>query len=130
VPTPLRLLLHALAVVLGIAVGVLGSFVHAGRLAGLPVGLVCGLALTATAFAAAGQATGSRSGAAAAAAGWFVPVLLLSAPRPEGDLVVSGDALGYLWLVGGTVVAGVAIAWPYRRATPSGPSSAAPGDGR
>jgi hypothetical protein len=129
VPTPLRLTLHGLAVVLGIAAGVLGSFVHALRLAGLPVGLLCGLALTATVLVAAGLATGSRSGAVAAAAGWFLPVLLLSAPRPEGDLVVSGSALGYLWLVGGTIVAGVAVAWPYGRARRPEPSSAA-SDGR
>lgn len=124
------MLLHGLAVVVGVAAGVLGSFVHALLVGGLPLGLLCALALSATVFAAAGLATGSRSGAAAAAAGWFVPLLLLSAPRPEGDLVVSGSALGYLWLVGGTVVAGVAVAWPYGRARRQDPSTAVPGGGR
>jgi hypothetical protein len=130
VATPLRLLLLAVAAALGAAAGVLGSFVHALRVAGLPIGLLCGLALTATVLVAAGLATGSRAGAGAAALGWFVPVLLLSAPRPEGDLVVSGSALGYLWLVGGTVVAGAALAWPYGRARRSAAPSAPPGPRR
>jgi N-acetyl-1-D-myo-inositol-2-amino-2-deoxy-alpha-D-glucopyranoside deacetylase len=124
VPTAVRVLLHALAVAAGVAAGVLGSFVHALTVGGFPVGLVCGLALSAAVFVAAGLAAGSRSGAAAAAGGWFLPLLALSAPRPEGDLVVAGDAVGYLWLVGGTVVAGAAVAWPYGRsrgaAAPSG----------
>jgi hypothetical protein len=63
-------------------------------------------------------------------------VLLFSMPRPEGDLVVPGDALGYAWLLGGVVVAGLAIAWPYAPYPPySSPdvrpaSSAQAGDGR
>jgi hypothetical protein len=127
VPTPLRLLVHGLAVVLGALAGLLGSFVHPVVVAGLPLGLVCALVLSGSAFVAAGVAAGSRSGAAAAAVGWLVPVLLLSAPRPEGDLVVPGTGLGYAWLVGGMVVAGLAIAWPYAA---GGPPSATHGGGR
>ena len=112
-PTTLRLVLHGLAVVAGVLAGVLGSFVHPFLVAGAPVGLLCALALSAAVYAAAGLVVQARSGAAAAAAGWLLPVLLFSSPRPEGDLVVSGDALGYAWLLGGTVVAGLTIAWPY-----------------
>lgn len=112
-PSAGRLLLHAAAVAVGAVAGLLGSFVHPLRLLGLPTGLLCGLALTAVAVAASGLLAGERSGALAAAIGWVAPVLLLSAPRPEGDLVVPGTALGFAWLVGGTVVAGVAVSWPY-----------------
>lgn len=125
-PTTPRLLRHGLALVLGAVAGILGSFVHAQRVAGLPGGLLAALALSAAVFVAAGLLVAARSGAAAAAAGWFLVVLLLSAPRPEGDLVVAGNALGYGWLLGGTVVAGLAVARPY----PGVPSSARGHDDR
>ena len=108
-----RVLLHAMAPVVGAVVGLLGSFAHAVVLARLPVGLVCALLLSGATFVAAGLAVRSRTGAAAAVLGWLLPVLLLSAPRPEGDLVVAGNASGYAWLLGGTVVAGLCVAWPY-----------------
>jgi hypothetical protein len=124
VPTALRLLLHAPVAAMGVVAGGLGSFVHPLRLAGLPLGLACALALSAAAFVTGGMAVGRRSGAAAAAVGWLVPVLVLSAPRPEGDLVVTGSALGYTWMVGGMLAAGLAIAWPYGPGPPGAPSSA------
>ena len=114
-PTASRFLLHALALGAGALAGVLGSFVHALRTAGLPGGLLCALALSVAVFATARLAVGGRSGAAAAAAGWLLPVLLLSAPRPEGDLVVAGSGPGYGWLLGGTVLAGLAIGLPSGR---------------
>ena len=116
-----RLLLHAVLVALGVLVGALGSFVHAQVVAGVPVGLLCAYALTAAALATAGLASGSRSGPAATAAGWLLALLLLSAPRPEGDLVVPGDLLGYAWSLGGLVLAavGVAAPWPLLTTAPA-----------
>lgn len=111
--SPLRALLYAAALLVGATAGLLGSFLHPQRLAGLPVGLLCGLVLTAAAVVTGGMLTGARAGAAVTAVGWVAPVLTLSAPRPEGDLVVPGTTLGYLWLLGGTAVAGAAVAWPF-----------------
>lgn len=108
-----RLLLHAVLLALGVLVGALGSFVHAQVVAGVPVGLLCAYALTAAALATAGLATRSRSGPAAISAGWLLALLLLSAPRPEGDLVVAGDLAGYAWSLGGLVLAAVAVAVPW-----------------
>ncbi|MCY7372437.1 MAG: DUF6113 family protein [Spirochaetaceae bacterium] len=110
-----RLLLHGLAAGAGALAGVLGSFVHALPTAGLPGGLLCALVLSVAVFATARLVAASRSGAAAAAAGWLLPVLLLSAPRAEGDLVVAGSGVGYTWLLGGTLLAGLAIGWPSAR---------------
>ena len=89
-----------------VALGVAGRCARLVRprrrsVAGLPVGLLCAYALTAAALVTAGLASRSRSGPAAAAAGWLLALLLLSAPRPEGDLVVPGDLLGYAWSLGG-----------------------------
>ena len=108
-----RLLLHAVLLALGVLVGALGSFVHAQVVAGVPVGLLCAYALMAAALVTAGLATRSRSGPAATAAGWLVALLLLSAPRPEGDLVVAGDLPGYAWSLGGLVLAAVGVAAPW-----------------
>lgn len=126
-PLTLRVLLHGPALVMGAVAGVLGSFAHPLRVAGLPVGLLCAITLSVAVFVAAGLLLRARSGAATAAAGWLLPVLLLSAPRPEGDLVVAGGVLGYAWLFGGTVVAGLTVAVPYGAGLPS---SAVPGTGR
>ena len=118
-----RLLLHAVLLALGVLVGALGSFVHAQVVAGVPVGLLCAYALMAAALVTAGLATRSRSGPAATAAGWLVALLLLSAPRPEGDLVVAGDLTGYAWSLGGLVLAAVAVAAPWP-VLASGPAAA------
>lgn len=120
---PVRALVLVAALLLGAAAGVLGSFVHPMQVVGVPVGLLCGLALTAAAVATGGLLAGARTGAVAAAVGWVLPVLVLSTRRPEGDLVVPGTAAGYLWLLGGTLVAGATVAWPYttgRRASSAG----------
>lgn len=116
---------HVAAVAAGGAVGVLGSFVHPLTWFGLPYGLLLGLVLTAALVVSAGIAARSRTGALAAFAGWLVAVGLLSVQRSEGDLVVPATALGYCWLLGGTVVAGLALALPYWML--SGASMARPG---
>ena len=124
-----RPLLAVAAVAAGAAAGVLGSFVHPLRLLGVPVGLAVGLALTGAVVAGAGAATAGRGGAAAAGVGWLLPVLALSAPRPEGDLVVAGNPLGYAWLLGGLVVVGGGLALPYAgRTVPEAPTAPPAGD--
>lgn len=110
---PARVLIHVLAVVAGFAAGVLGSFVHAVTWHGLPVGLVIALTLSLSVFVAAATATRSRSGAAAAVGGWLLPVVLLAARRPEGDLIVAGTHAGYAWLVVGVVLAAAVVAYPH-----------------
>jgi hypothetical protein len=112
----------------GAGAGVLGSFVHPLDLAGLPVGLAVAAALSAGVFVTTGLLL-DRPGAAAAALGWLVAVLVLASRRPEGDLVVPGSVAGYVWLLGGTLLAGGCVALPYRRADRR-TSSAAPADGR
>lgn len=110
--TVLAAAVHVALLVLGFAVGVLGSFVHAVSLVWAPVGLLWAYVLTAALLAVGRLVTGARSGAAAVAAGWVAALLLLSAPRPEGDLVVTGSLVGYAWLLGGLVVCAAGIGWP------------------
>jgi hypothetical protein len=110
----LRLVLAGVvAAVGGFGAGLLGSFVHAATSYGVPVGLLAALGLSLAVFATAGLATRSRGPVAGAVVGWATVVLLLTVRRPEGDLVVPGTVLGYAWLLGGTVIAGAAVSWPY-----------------
>ena len=97
----------------GLGAGVLGSFAHAATSYGVPVGLLAGLGLCLAVFVTAGLASRSRGPVACAVAGWGSVVLMFSAPRSEGDLVVAGNLLGYGWLVGGMVVGGAALCWPF-----------------
>ena len=66
-------------------------------------------------FVTAGLLLGRAGAVAAAASAGCVAVLLLASPRPEGDLVVPGSTAGYVWLLGGTLLAGGCMALPYRR---------------
>lgn len=130
-PVAVRALLLVPAALAGAVAGLLGSFVHALEPAGLPLGLLVAWALSAAVFVTAGLALG-RPGAVAAAGGWLLVVLLLSSQRPEGDLVVPGSAEGYLWLLGGMLVAGSCTVPRYRflARRPPGPPSADGTDGR
>jgi hypothetical protein len=108
-----RVLPGAVAALGGLLAGVLGSFVHAVRVAGFPVGLPAALALCLAVFLATGLASRRRGPVALAALTWLAVVVLLSARRPEGDIVVPGTGLGYAWLLGGTVAAALAVSLPY-----------------
>lgn len=108
-----RVLGRVVALVAGVAAGVLGSFTFGYTRAGLPVGLLVALCLSFAVFVTAGLFLRSRGAAATAVAGWFVSVVVLSMPRPEGDLIVPATPLGYSWLLVGVVVAGLSLLVPY-----------------
>ena len=115
-PRLLRAAVAVLALPVGAAVGVAGTLGARRQLAvlgtDLPVGL--GLALVATFLAVAlpGALTRSRLGAGLGAAGWVVAVGVLMTGRPEGDVLVAGDALGLSWLGGGLVAVAVGVLAP------------------
>jgi hypothetical protein len=115
VPAAVRALLLAAAVFAGAGAGLLGSFVHPLSVLGAPVGLLLALGLSAGVFVTGGLLLG-RPTAVAAALGWVAVLLLLSSPRPEGDLVVPASATGYGWLLGGSLLAACCVALPYPRA--------------
>lgn len=78
----------------------------------LPVGLVLALGGTAGVLATGTLLSRTRWGSAAVAAAWLVTVVMLSLPRPEGDVVIAQDAVGLTFLVAGVVLAGVAVGLP------------------
>jgi hypothetical protein len=132
VSRPLRLLVAALALPVGLAVGVVGTVGsrQAVRVLGtdLPVGLPLALAASFLVVVIPGALAGWRPAAAAAATGWFAAVTALLWSRPEGDVVVTGDWLGLSWLGLGVLVVAAGLVPQYSAARPS--PSGDPPDGR
>jgi hypothetical protein len=110
-PAFLTGLVYGVLAVLGVLLGVVGSFEFAWEIAGIPVAAI-GLSLVNLAvFRGAGWAMESRLGAVVPSVLWIIITLVLSSRRPEGDLVVTGGAPGYTYIFGGAVAALVAIVW-------------------
>ncbi|MFJ7906371.1 DUF6113 family protein [Kitasatospora sp. NPDC096204] len=110
-PRIARIAAYVLFFLLGVAVSVCGSFVQA---LWPPVGILLALAATAATFYAGLRVTGTRLGAGAPAAGWFLAMLLLIVPRPEGDNVLWSNATSLAWLFAGSVLGVICATLPTR----------------
>lgn len=115
-----RSLLHALAVAallpVSVAAAVCGAFVHLlvvriGPVP-LPVGLVLAVGGAAAVLLVGNLTARSRWGSGLVATAWVLTVLLLSLPRPEGDLVIAQDVAGVVFVLAGVVLAGVSVGLP------------------
>jgi hypothetical protein len=100
----------AIAALAGALVGTLGAFKHqsgvsAATGAGLPIGLVLSLAMIATVLAAIRVSFASRLHAIAAAIGVVAAVGLFALRGPGGSLIVIGNAVGIVWLIGSVLIA-------------------------
>lgn len=104
-------LVYGLLAVLGVLLGLIGSFEFAWEFGGVPAAALLLSVANLAVFRAAGWAMESKLGAAVPAVLWMVVLFALSSRRPEGDLVVTGTTAGYVYMFGGAVAAVVAIAW-------------------
>ena len=104
-------LAYGLLAVLGVLVGVIGSFEFAWAAGGVPVAAILLSLVNLAVFRAAGWAMESKLGAVVPALLWMIILFVLASRRPEGDLVVTGTTAGYVYMFGGAVAALVAIAW-------------------
>jgi Family of unknown function (DUF6113) len=95
----------------GVALGVVGSFQFSWDVGGVPVAALALTIVNLVVFRAAGWAMAAKLGAVAVAVPWLVVVILLSTPRAEGDLVVTGTLAGWLFILGGATAAALAIVW-------------------
>lgn len=102
---------YGVLAVLGVALGVFGSFEFSWTFVGIPVAALGWSAANLAVFRAAGWAMEGKLGAGLPAAFWLVVVVVLSSRRPEGDLVVTGTVAGYVFIFGGAVAALAAISW-------------------
>ncbi|MCX5376071.1 DUF6113 family protein [Streptomyces sp. NBC_00091] len=71
-----------------------------------PGGLLLALLALLGLFLAGRISIGTGLGVGAAAGGWFLSYVLLSFPRPEGDLLLGSSGMGmYAYLLGGSAAA-------------------------
>ncbi|MFE3504174.1 DUF6113 family protein [Kitasatospora sp. NPDC059146] len=110
-PRAARIAAYVLFFLLGIAVSVCGSFVQA---LWPPVGVLLALAATAATFYAGLRVTGTKLGAGMPAGGWFLAMLLLMVPRPEGDNVLWSNATSLAWLFVGSILGVICATLPTR----------------
>lgn len=111
-----------LAFATGAAMGFVLTFTHRQYLVEvgpvtIPLGLIGGLAIVAALLAGMRLAFGERLSPIAAAAGLLVGAGILVFPGNNGSLYLETDPLGYIWVLGPTLLAIVIIGWPERRVT-------------
>jgi len=127
-----------LAFATGAAMGFTLTFTHRQYLvdvgpATVPLGLIGGLAIVAALLAGMRLAFGERLSPMAAAAGLLIGAGILVLPGNNGSLYLETDPLGYIWVLGPTLLAIVIIGWPSprpgqaNRAAPTYEPSRAPG---
>ncbi|MFI6346510.1 DUF6113 family protein [Streptomyces sp. NPDC050560] len=117
-PGPGRVAVHVLLLLLGAVAAVAGALLQG---AWFPGGLLLSLAAAAGLFVGGAVLTGGRGGTLAAEAGWIITMLLLTAPRSEGDFLFAAGAGGYLFLFGSLAVAALcATLWQPVRPRPGG----------
>jgi hypothetical protein len=119
-----RILEGLASVVLGIIVGVIGTFGHqlTASVLGvaLPLGLVAGMVAVGLLVAGVRLALESRGYAALAALGAVGAIGLLALPGGSGTVLVPDNLSGTIWAIGPTLVAAVILAWPRLPARPRG----------
>ncbi len=105
--------LAAASALLGAWAALAATLVHRQvlRMSGLtiPWGLLLGLVTIYVVIQALTLTVAGVRGAVGCAVGWVVTVLGLQSSRPEGDFLVSGDALGSGFVLGGMAVVAVAV---------------------
>lgn len=104
------------ALVLGVAVGGIGTFAHQLTWSDLavpvPLGLVAALAAVAALLAGIRIVFDSRLYSIIAALGAVGSVGILALPGANGSVLLPDNALAVIWAVGPTVIAVVVLAWP------------------
>ena len=100
---------YGVLAVAGAMAGLLGSFYHAVGVGPIPAFAIAFALLNLGAFRLAGWAMATRLGAVTPALGWLLIVIFMSSSRPEGDLVIGGTAAGYVYILGGSIAAVLAV---------------------
>ncbi len=103
--------------VVGAVVAAVGTAVHQLVVGAQrwPAGLAAALALTTLWGLLLGRRPGPAVARTAGVLGWAVVVLLVSTPRPEGDVLVPGNGRGYAWMFAGLVLLVATVVLPARR---------------
>ncbi|MEV7181520.1 DUF6113 family protein [Kitasatospora sp. NPDC093679] len=122
-PRGFRVAAYVALFLVGAAVSLCGAFVQA---LWPPFGVLLALGATGGVFYGGLRLTGTKLGAGIPLAGWFAVLMVMMAPRPEGDFVLAAGLTSYLYLFAGAVAGVVCATLPTQ--TPLG--SGAAGDAR
>lgn len=112
-PSPGRIAAVVGSLALGLLLGVTTTVVHRWQLAHLPLGLVLAL-VTVTVGALAARALARGAGLLGYAVGVVAAVQAMAFVGVGGDVLVPGDTLGMVWLLGSVVALGVGAFLPDR----------------
>lgn len=115
-PLAARALACAVALVLGVGVGILGTVTHPSTalIAGVvvPSGLVVAFIVATALMVGLRLIFGSRSPAIWAAIGIVLVLLVFAQAGPGGSVLIAANAPGYAWTYGIPLIAAFVIAWP------------------
>lgn len=118
-----RILTCVLALLLGTFTGATLTVAHQASVtvAGVPVpwGLIAGLIITAALIAGLRMVFETRIVAAIATLGLLGASGFLALQSAGGSILVPDNTLGYVWTLGPVIIAGVVLAWPRIRRSPS-----------
>jgi hypothetical protein len=117
---------YGMLALLGLVLGVVGSLQYGWTVGSVPLAAVVLVALNFGLLWLAGWGMRAKTGAAVPWVTWMAVVIAASSRRSEGDLLITGDLAGYLFIIGGMVVGGLAVALT-RSAGPAGAWLLGPG---
>ena len=107
-------------VVVGLAVGIIGSFLQATReivsmpwgQVVVPWGMIAVLVTVIIVIRGGAWLVRSRAGGWSVFVGWLVATIVMSAESPSGDLAISGGGRQMTYLLGGVILGAAAATFP------------------
>ncbi|MFF4649627.1 DUF6113 family protein [Streptomyces sp. NPDC001380] len=110
-PRAARAAAYAALTAVGAVTALAGSFTQS---LWFPGGLLLALAATLGLFYGGLRLTTTKLGAGAPLAGWFLALMVLMSPRPEGDFVLASGIGSYVYLFAGAVGGVICATLPTR----------------
>ncbi|HEU4807391.1 MAG TPA: PIG-L family deacetylase, partial [Homoserinimonas sp.] len=113
---PARAVACAVALVLGLGVGLLGTVTHPSTttVAGvsIPAGLIAAMIVVVAMMVGLRLVFGSRAPATFAALGLVTVLLVFAQAGPGGSVLIPANLPGYVWTFGVPLIAALVIVWP------------------
>jgi N-acetyl-1-D-myo-inositol-2-amino-2-deoxy-alpha-D-glucopyranoside deacetylase len=109
---PGRVLMYLLSLVVGGLFGAIGTVAHQDGAGRFPYGVILALALVAALMIGFRTVFETRLVGLVTSIGLTVMNLLLSQTSSGGSILVPGNAIGYIWIGGSILIAGIVLAWP------------------